>query len=144
MFCLGGIPKAFRGKRFAPTLLHYSPDSFASCFRLGGAVRGVIEMADWFYCVDLSRDEDSARERRYVEKFLVELVCEDHSNERHNESYRETSASEIAMNAFENRYGSQAEEDIGYKRANRYRGVVPTNLGEASFTASCGCLAWHF
>ncbi len=109
-----------------------------------GAVRGVIEMADWFYCVDLSRDEDSARERRYVEKFLVELVCDDHSNDRHNESYRETSASDIAMNAFENRYGSQAAEDIGYKRANRYRGAVPTNLGEASFTASCGCLAWHF
>ena len=101
-------------------------------------------MADWFYCVDLSRDEDSARERRYVEKFLVELICEDHSNERHYESYRETSACDIAMEAFENRYGSQAEEDIGYKRANRYRGIVPANLGEASFTASCGCLAWHF
>jgi hypothetical protein len=131
---LVGRCRRFRGSR----------DSFASCLMLKGAVRGAIEMADWFYCVDLSRDEDSARERRYVEKFLIELICEDHSNGRHYESYRETSACDIAMNAFENRYGSQTAEDIGYKRANRYRGIVPTNLGEASFTASCGCLAWHF
>jgi hypothetical protein len=136
----------------------YSQPARHSAWATAGFFRGIFfaffvpfcgyfkdsEMADWFYCVDLSRDEDSARDRRNVEKFLVELICADHSNERHHESYRETSACDIAMSAFENRYGSQAEEDIGYKRANRYRGIVPTNLGEASFTASCGCLAWHF
>jgi hypothetical protein len=101
-------------------------------------------VAAWFYTVDLSRDEDFAHDRRHVEKFLVELICKDHSNEHHDESCREASACEIAMNAFENRYGSQAVEDIGYKQANRYHGIIPTNLGEASFTASCGCLVWHF
>jgi hypothetical protein len=56
-------------------------------------------MADYFYAVDISRDEKLARTPSYVDRFLVELVCEDHRTEDNYESDREHSASEIALDA---------------------------------------------
>ena len=77
-------------------------------------------MADYFYAVDLSRNEELARTPSYVDKFLVELVCEDHRTENSYESDRENLASEIALDATKRRYGLVGTENIGYKRVNQY------------------------
>jgi hypothetical protein len=74
-------------------------------------------MADYFYAVDISRNEELARTPSYVDKFLVELVCEDHRNEDNYQSDREHSASEIALEATKQRYGLAGTEN-SYKRAN--------------------------
>ena len=100
-------------------------------------------MADYFYAVDLSRNEELARTPSYVDKFLVELVCEDHRTEDNYESDREHSASEIALDATKQRYGLAGTENIGYKRANRYGGRIPANLGGARYKAPCGCRVWY-
>jgi hypothetical protein len=86
-------------------------------------------MADYFYAVDLSRNEELAKTPGYVDKFLVELVCEDHRTENSYEADRENSASEIALDATKRRYGLETE-NTGYKRVNRYGGRIPANLGE--------------
>jgi hypothetical protein len=89
-------------------------------------------MADYFYAVGLSRNEELARTPSYVDKFLVELVCEDHRTENSYESDRENSAFEIAVDATKRRYGLVGTENIGYKRVNRYGGRIPANLGEVA------------
>lgn len=100
-------------------------------------------MFDYFYTVDLSGDEELARTANYVDKFLVELVCEDHRNENRDESARGKAAAEIAAGATKNRYGLVGTENVGYNRASRYDGKIPSNIGEARFTAPCGCRAWY-
>jgi hypothetical protein len=100
-------------------------------------------MADYFYAVDLSRNEELARTPSYVDKFLVELVCEDHRTENSYESDCENSASEIALDATKRGYGLVGTENIGYKRVNRYGGRIPANLGEARFKARCGRRVWY-
>jgi hypothetical protein len=68
-------------------------------------------MADYFYAVDLSRNEELVRTPSYVDKFLVELVCEGHRTEYSYESDRENSASEIAVDATKRRYGLAGTEN---------------------------------
>ena len=100
-------------------------------------------MADYFYAVDLSRNEELARTPSYVDKFLVELVCEDHRNENRHESDRENKACEIAVDATKERYGLLGTENVGYKKANRYGASIPGNVGEPRFRAPCGCRVWY-
>jgi len=77
------------------------------------------------------------------ENLLVQLVCEDHQNLNLYERDRRAAACKIALDAFKSRYGSEAAALIGYKDASRYSGNIPMNLGDASFTGSCGCRAWY-
>jgi hypothetical protein len=92
-------------------------------------------MAGLFYSVDLSANSEMARDSRYVEKFLVELVCEKHSDQRYD---CRNSACEIAMKT----RNAETVTIIAYQVAVRVI-PVPTNHGEG-FKAPCGCRAWHF
>jgi hypothetical protein len=99
-------------------------------------------MAGLFYSVDLTRDERMARNPRLVEKFLVEL-CQEHCPDKWQEVEREALAVATALKAFEHRYLAQVVGGtIGHKEASRYKGILPTNLGPASFDLGCGCRAW--
>jgi hypothetical protein len=99
-------------------------------------------MPDLFYTVDVSRNEQLARNPNYVDKFLVEL-CEEHGGVNTRDSDREGSATAIAIKALEDRYTPETvSEIVGYTFASRYTGSIPTNLGQARFTAPCGCRAW--
>jgi hypothetical protein len=46
-------------------------------------------MADWFYVVGLSQNEEIARrDPGHVHRFLIELICKEHLNPNFNESRR--------------------------------------------------------
>ena len=109
-----------------------SPDGGLTCQKELTA----YEMADWFYTVQLARTKDLAR--LAAEHLLVQLVCENHLNARFQESDRETSACEIAGDYTRRHYGADIAAIIGYRKASRYGGDIPMNLGEASFTSPCG------
>jgi len=99
-------------------------------------------MPDWFYAIRLAGTEELARlSPTNVDKWLVQLICENHAC--FHEFGREASARAVAMSAAKHSYGSEATADIGHAEANRYTGDIPTNLGEATFPAPCGCRAWH-
>ena len=99
-------------------------------------------MAGLFYSVDLTRDERMARNPRLVEKFLVEL-CQEHCPGNWREVDREALAMATALKALEYRYSAEVVGGtIGHKEASRYKGILPTNLGPASFDLGCGCRAW--
>lgn len=98
-------------------------------------------MAGLFYSVDLTRDERMARNPRLVEKFLVEL-CREHCPDDWQEVDREALAVATALKAFEHRYSAEVGGTIGHKEASRYKGILPTNLGPASYDLGCGCRAW--
>jgi hypothetical protein len=99
-------------------------------------------MAGLFYSVDLTRDERMARNPRLVEKFLVEL-CQEHCPDNWQEVDREALAMATALKALEHRYSAEVVGGtIGHKEASRYKGILPTNLGPASFELGCGCRAW--
>ena len=99
-------------------------------------------MAGFFYSVDLTRDERMARNPRLVEKFLVEL-CQEHCPEIWQEVDREALATATALKALEHRYSAEVlGGTIGHKEASRYKGILPTNLGPASYDLGCGCRAW--
>lgn len=100
-------------------------------------------MGDYFYTVDLTRNEELARTASYVDKFLVDLICEDHRDQTRDESDRENAASEIAASATRERYGLAGTDNLGYNRATRYRGKIPANIGEPRFKAPCGCRVWY-
>lgn len=60
-----------------------------------------------------------------------------------NEVDRESLATATALKALEHRYSSLViGGPIGHKKASRYKGILPTNLGEGHFSLSCGCHAW--
>ena len=99
-------------------------------------------MADYFYTVDVSRDEESARSPGNVDKFFVQLICDGHLNVHLSEADRESSACEVAIHAAKRRYGLAGTKNIGYSKASRYEGKIP-NLGHARFSATCGCLVWY-
>ena len=99
-------------------------------------------MAGLFYTVDLTRDERMARNPRLIEKFLVEL-CQEHCPDNWQEVDRKALAMATALKALEHRYSPAAlGGTIGHKEASRYKGIIPINLGPASFDLSCGCRAW--
>src|ERR1700758_1728229 len=99
-------------------------------------------MAALFYSVDLTRDERMARSPRLVEKFLVEL-CEEHCPDIWQEVDREALAMATALKALEHRYSAEVVGGaIGHKEATLYTGMLPTNLGPASYDLGCGCRAW--
>lgn len=100
-------------------------------------------MPDYFYSVDISRDKRLARTPNYVDKFLVELVCEDHRNEKLAEFDREIAASELATDASKKRYGLAGTENVGFRQASQYGGTIPANFGEPQFKALCGCRVWY-
>ena len=94
-------------------------------------------MAYLFYEVHFSRNEEMARDRRYVDTFLVQLVCDKHSDQRYDCG---NSACEIEMRT----RNAETVAIIGYKAAVR---VVPDNIPSnrsRGFKAPCGCLAWQF
>jgi len=98
-------------------------------------------MPDWFYAVRLSGSEEIARAfPRYVAEFLVQLVCEEHLRPNFHEGNREASACEVAMKACKSQYGSDWAQGIRYTKASR--GDLPVNLGDADFSAPCGCRVW--
>jgi hypothetical protein len=99
-------------------------------------------MAGLFYSVDLTRDERMARNPRLVEKFLVEL-CQDHCPDNWQEVDRKALAMATALKALKHRYSAEVVGGtIGHEEASRYKGILPTNLGPASFDLGCGCRAW--
>ena len=99
-------------------------------------------MGGSFYTVDLSRDERTARNPRLVEKFLVEL-CQEHCPDIWQEADRESLAMATALKALQHRYSPEVVGGtMRHKEASRYKGIVPTNLGPASFDLGCGCRAW--
>jgi hypothetical protein len=99
-------------------------------------------MGGLFYTVDLSREERMARNPRLVEKFLVEL-CQEHCPNDWQEADREALAIATALKALEHRYSPElVGGTVGYKKANRYKGIPPTSLGSASYDLRCGCRAW--
>jgi hypothetical protein len=99
-------------------------------------------MAGLFYSVDLTRDEQMARNPRLVEKFLVEL-CQQHCPDDWQEVDRESLAMATALKALQHRYSAEVVGGtIGHKEATRYKGMLPTNLGPASYDLRCGCRAW--
>ena len=94
-------------------------------------------MASLFYEVHLSRNEEMARDITYVEKFLVELVCKEHT---YRPSYYKESACEIAMQTLQ----PEIAAIIGYKAAGRLLpDTVPSNRSEGN-KAPCGCRWWKF
>ena len=100
-------------------------------------------MADYFYTVELSKNEELSRTQNYVDKFLVELVCDKHRSQNHDETIREDAASEIAVSATKERYGLVGTENVGYHRASRFGDKIPTNIGEERYKGPCGCRAWY-
>ena len=99
-------------------------------------------MAGLYYAVDLTRDERMARNPRLVEKFFVEL-CQEHCPDNWQEADRETLAMATALKALEHRYSAEVVGGtIGHREARRFNGILPTNLGPASFDLGCGCRAW--
>jgi len=99
-------------------------------------------MAGLFYAVDLTRDERMARNPRLVEKFLVEL-CQEHCPDTWQEADRKSLAMATALKALQHRYSAEVVGGtIGHKEARRFDGILPTNLGPASFDLGCGCRAW--
>lgn len=100
-------------------------------------------MADYFYTVELSKNEELSRTQNYVDKFLIELVCDEHRNKNHDETVREDAASEIAVSATKERYGLVGTENVGYHRASRFGDKIPTNIGEERYKGPCGCRAWY-
>jgi hypothetical protein len=99
-------------------------------------------MADLFYVVQLARNEDIARHYpRGVEKWLIQLICEDHRNA--SEAIREALACEIAISFVERRWGSEQAATIGHKEVlHRYSGELSTKFGDATYIAPCGCRGW--
>jgi hypothetical protein len=99
-------------------------------------------MAGLFYTVDLTRDERMARNPRLVERFLVEL-CREHCPDNWREIDGEALAMATALKGLQHRYSAEViGGTIGHKEAKRFEGILPTNLGAASFDPGCGCRAW--
>jgi hypothetical protein len=99
---------------------------------------------DWYYIVRLAQARELAHASRpKVEDLLVELICEKHLNARFREFDCEASACEVAVETINCLYGGQLAAIVGYKKATRYAGGPLTKLGEATFTAPCGCRAWR-
>jgi hypothetical protein len=94
-------------------------------------------MADYFYMVDISATEETASNPKFVDRLLVQLRCCEHQKSGLPETEREDSACELAVR----RYNLETAV-IGYRRANRYDGAVPSSLGNP-FTEPCGCYSWR-
>jgi hypothetical protein len=90
-------------------------------------------MADYLYMVDLSASEETASNPKYVDRLLVQLVCDDHKKSSLPEADREASASELALS----RYNPETTL-IRFRRAKRYDGTLPSTLVHA-FIEPCGC-----
>jgi hypothetical protein len=91
-------------------------------------------MAGLFYTVDLCADAEMARTNpSLVERYLVELVCDEHSN-----TDGEQAACKIALQNF----NAQTVANTRYQVAERVSPeIVPTNRSNQSL-APCGCRFW--
>ena len=94
-------------------------------------------MADNLYVVDLSASEETASNPKYVDRLLVQLVCDDHKKSRLPEADREASACELAVSRYD-----PENTLFGYRRAKRYDGALPSGLGHP-FIEPCGCNVWR-
>ena len=83
----------------------------------------------FFYTVALGINKSSPKK-----PWLVELLC------THHKQSPEVSACDVAESAVREKF---AETIIGYRDANEYPSTLPINLGNAHFTAPCGCRAWR-
>ena len=102
-------------------------------------------MADWFYVVGLSQnDEIARRDPGHVHRFLIELICKEHLNPNFYAYHLKSLACEVAVSAELKRYGNQiSARDIGFQDAETIsRDSLPTNLGDGE-TVSCGCRFWR-
>jgi hypothetical protein len=54
-------------------------------------------MADYFYMVDLSANEETARNPKFVDRLLVQLRCDDHKKSSLAAADRETLACELTV-----------------------------------------------
>ena len=79
--------------------------------------RGFSTMADYLYMVDLSATEETASSPKYVDRLLVQLICDEHKKSSLPETDREASACELALS----RYDPETTL-IQYRRAKRYDG----------------------
>ena len=102
-------------------------------------------MADWFYVVGLSQnDEIARRDPRRVHRFVIALICKEHLNPNFYAYHLKSLACEVAVSAELKRYGSQiSARDIGFQDAETIsRDSLPTNLEDGE-TVSCGCRFWR-
>jgi hypothetical protein len=105
--------------------------------RFGKRCKRHSGMPNQFFEVHLSRNEEMARDSKYVDKFLVELVCKEHTERP---SYYQESACEVAMQTLQ----PEIAAIIGYKAAGRLLPAsVPSNRNEGT-KAPCGCRSWQF
>jgi hypothetical protein len=94
-------------------------------------------MADYLYMVDLSASEETASNPKYVDRLLVQLICDEHKKSSLPETDREASACELALS----RYDPETTL-IQYRRAKRYDGTLPSSLGYP-YIEPCGCKVWR-
>jgi len=99
--------------------------------------RGFSPMADYLYMVDLSANEETARNPKFVDRLLVQLRCDDHQKSGLPEADREASACELAVSRYD-----PENTLFGSRRAKRYDGVLPSSLGHP-FIEPCGCNVWR-
>ena len=62
---------------------------------------GFSPMADYLYIVDLSANEETASNPKYVDRLLVQLKCDDHKKSSLPEADREASARELAVSRYD-------------------------------------------
>ena len=98
---------------------------------------GFSPMADYLYIVDLSANEETASNPKYVDRLLVQLKCDDHKKSSLPEADREASARELAVSRYD-----PENTLFGHRRARRYDGNLPSALGHP-FIESCGCTVWR-
>ena len=94
-------------------------------------------MADYLYMVDLSANKETATNPKYVDRLLVQLMCDDHKKSSLPEADREASACELAVSRYD-----PENTLFGYRRAKRYDSTLPAALGHP-FIESCGCKVWR-
>jgi hypothetical protein len=94
-------------------------------------------MADYLYMVDLSANEETASNPKFVDRLLVQLMCDDHKKSSLPEADREATACELAVS----RYNPETTL-IRFRRAKRYDGTLPSTLGHP-FIEPCGCKVWR-
>jgi hypothetical protein len=100
----------------------------------GKRCRRDFRMAGLFYTVDFCANEEMARaDPSLVERYLVELVCEEHSN---------TDGPQVACKIVLQSFNAKMVAITKYRVAERVSPeIVPTNRSNP-FLAPCGCRFW--
>src|SRR5258707_14228019 len=87
-------------------------------------------MADYLYMVDLSANEETASNPKYVDRLLVQLMCDEHKRISLPGGDREASACELAVSRYD-----PENTLFGYRRGKRQHRAFPSLLRAASIHA---------